>query len=346
MVASTKRRMALYGEDLDQALSVGLISTLGLDGGNAHLKVGFPGGEVWSIPSCIYELDEYDEVATPTSDEQSVLVELDQARYLIGEAAEYMGGQPIYRLRKEDVTHILFAAALSQTESSVPTVETVNVLVPDGRKAHIESSWAAAGDRIKTMRECIVNGIRKTPQVRNVNFVHEGVPAFAFAKQYGLLDRFDGYRAVGTFDVGGGEATLQRHNIQSGQIDWNANLTLPGVCSLAAAISAMLKNHFPFTPDDAVILRALSQGRYLYRSGGKEIDFEQIYEKAVGRWQQDIARKIYASKIMGSEFGGAVIVGGGAVHCAKLVEATQERFFIPETDVPLQHINAVMLAKG
>lgn len=327
--------------------TTGIAEIVGLDAGNAYLKACLNGGEVWSLPSTIKVLSDLEEIEVPT-DGQSVLIDYAGQRYLVGALADSFGGEPIYRIGKAEHLHVLFMASLALIDSRLPVIERLRVLVPDGRKAQLETQWNQAAERIKVISSCLVNGEVRQPQVREIEFVHEGVPAFRWAKDNGLFRPFENYGSAGVLDVGGGEATLQIFDMATGQVNWGKNLTLPGLQQLAAAICAHLKPRTNYTPDTAIVMRALATGRYQFGFKGQQINFTDIYQACLREWQKAILSRIAENNILDTDIGGVVIVGGGANHCQGIPKATSGRFFIPAThpEISLQGINAAMLARG
>ena len=333
---------------LERVKASGTVSVLALDGGNTWLKYSVAGAPVQCIPAVIKELDTDVEEVEPTADLDSVVIDYEGSTFVIGALAESLGGVPVYQLGKPEYTHLLFMASMSGVAefSSCPVVEKLNILVPDNRKRQLENVWESVSERIQGIKSFTVDGQMVQPQVRNVQFISEGAPAYVWAKQNGLFSQYErpGIKKVAIFDVGGGEATLQVFDIQTGRPIWTDNQTLPGLKSLADTLAGKLKPYFRTTPDTAMLLRALHLEQRVYESDGQVFDFTEQYEAARKAWSKDVLQKMQGSGLFTAEFGGVVIVGGGAAHCGGIEKATSGRFVVAKhPEVNAQEVNAIAM---
>ena len=335
----------------------GVISTLAFDGGNTGIKFAYAGSdETGYMPSVIKELDlDMYDVSYPTDDPNSAIVEFAGATYAVGALAAMMGGSPVFELGKPEFTPLLFMAALRGVEefSRCPVIEQLNILVPDARRQWLENVWNPVADQIMDIQSFRVNGQEIQPQVRNVTFISEGVPAFQWAMQEGLFGEFintPGINQMGVLDIGGGETTFKLFDSRTGQINWDAEVTLPGLNALALSIANRLKSQagFVMTPDTSDILRCLSIKHYVYEvPGAGGVDFEQQYIDARKNWAKLILQKL-AHSVTQQGVGGVVIVGGGAHHAEGLEIATQGRFVVvaeESTGINPRYINSITLSE-
>ncbi|MEM9807300.1 MAG: hypothetical protein AAF959_18705 [Cyanobacteria bacterium P01_D01_bin.56] len=333
---------------MEQVRASGTIPVLSLDGGNTWLKYSVGGAPVRCVPAVIKELDTEVEEVEPTDDPSSVIIDFEGSTFVVGSLAESLGGVPVYQLGKPEHTHLLYMAAMAGVApfSSCPVVERLNILVPDNRKRQLENVWEAVSERIQAVKSFTVDGQLIQPQVRNIKFISEGAPAYSWAKNNSLFAEYDrpGIKKVAVFDVGGGEATLQVFDSQTGRLIWTDNQTLPGLKALGDLLAGKLKPYFRTTPDTAMLLRALHLGNRIYESDGQSFDFTEQYESARKAWSQDILQKIQRSGLFTAEFGGVVIVGGGAAHCGGIENATGGRFVVAKhPEVSAQEVNAIAM---
>ena len=334
----------------------GAISVFAFDGGNTGIKFAYAGSdETGYMPSVIKEidLDMYD-IQYPADDPNSAIVEYGSKTYAVGALGAMLGGSPVFELGKADYTHILFMASLRGVEefSRCPVIEQLNILVPDARRQWLQGVWNPVADTIQGIQSFKVNGEEIQPQVRSVRFISEGIPAFEWAKNEGLFSPFlntPGINQMGVLDIGGGETTFKLFEASTGQINWDAEVTLPGLNSLAISIANRLKSQagFIITPDTSDILRCLAIKHYVYETPNGGIDFEQQYLEARSNWAKLILQKLSPS-VTQQGVGGVVIVGGGAHHADSIEVATKGRFFVASeesTGINPRYINAIALSE-
>lgn len=339
----------------------GVIEVFALDGGNTNIKFAVKGStQVGKMPSCIREIDTsiYD-LEYPIDDPNSAIVEYEGVSYLVGALAYQQGGLPIFQLGssygagKAEYMKIMFMAALRDIDqlSSCPVIEQLNILVPDARRNHLQETWNYVGEEITDITEFHVNGKLIRPQVREVKFISEGIPSFQFVKSHGLFDAYaaiPGISDFGILDIGGGESTFKLIDINTGQINWESEVTMPGLNALAESISTVLKSQsgIRLSPELPHILSCLSIQRYIYQAPGvSAFDFESVYLAVRNRWAIRILQTI-APKF-GGTVGSIAVVGGGAHHAEDLCRKVEDgRLFVPTEDVTgvdPQKINAISL---
>jgi hypothetical protein len=310
------------------------VPVLALDPGNAYLKALIPSGQghtPYCVPNYIYVADNFQEVSD-SRDTISVYapdITGSDVRYIIGQEAKFLKGEPLVSLGKADYVHIITKAVLQFTSENPIDLR---IQVADSNLPE----WSAAETRIREV----------CPQVRGIKFISEGTPPWKWMKENGSWAYPD--MANGVIDIGGGETTCQIISPR-GTVSQAKKLTLPGMYELASVVGAKLKPlGLQFSPNPGAILTSIEEGSYTYTERGAVYPFRDIFDHELSLWQKNIAKSILSSwQSSGEEFGQVLIVGGGAYLCNKLAEKFPNRFIVASNNQIenfAQMINAYALA--
>ncbi|HEY9650540.1 MAG TPA: StbA family protein, partial [Coleofasciculaceae cyanobacterium] len=87
------------------------------DGGNRFIKWIDPSNQVRIIPSCIKEVSEY-QWKRLRPDPETVFLEIDKKRYIVGKLAQNLGGEPTFQKDKCELAEILALVAIEPNPGS------------------------------------------------------------------------------------------------------------------------------------------------------------------------------------------------------------------------------------
>lgn len=328
------------------------IPTLAVDCGNGNLKAaGLSGQGVINFPSVFKQLNEYDSVPSRMREGTGAIVEYHGQTFIVGKLAQSQEGhQTVCEAGKAQSIHLFLLAVLANADTSAPVIHKLRILVPDNRPAYLEQyGWNAAAERLQSLGDCKVNGQRISPQIREIEFIPEGAPAFAWAETQGLFEglRTPNSKSAWVLDIGVGESTFQKFDLDSGLPEAGAAIRLPGTKGLANEIIKRLSPHTAYTPQLSEVLEMLDTQYFDYQSGDRVIDCSQFYQEGRSIWLKQMIGAI-AGRLDGRACG-VLVVGGGAYHAQSLAQANP-RFRVPVEQihpeaVDLQTLSAYAMAE-
>ncbi|MBW4565921.1 MAG: ParM/StbA family protein [Mojavia pulchra JT2-VF2] len=305
-----------------------LRSTVVFDGGNRFVKWIDPTGKVQIIPSCVKEVGEY-QWKRLKPDAQTVLVEVDGKRYVIGRLAQELGGEPTFQKNKCELAEILVLAAVEPNSGHTQVcIDRLVLAMPNTLDFDdVASVQRIANHPQKT--QFTRNGQEIAYTVTQVEPIDETYPAFMYAKQQGYFSYPEAKNAV--WDIGGGTA-IARIYTANGTLIHDAEVILPGTKQLAQEIAVELKEAYSmdYSPSLIDIMDAIE--RRDYRIGAaREYDFWNIYDRYASQWVE-AARAEIRSKWANHlpQLGHVLVVGGSADLARPICESTGDRFRIPE----------------
>lgn len=304
------------------------------DGGNRFSKWFSPVNLTRCLPSCIKEIDSWQD-AVP--DENTVVIDVDGVRYLVGQQAKDLKGIDVFTADKAELARILLFAAIEPTDTADNIlIDTLAISTPDSRLTGAVSHL----QRLSGTHSFLRNGRMLTARINRVEIVDECLSAWRYAWNHG---GFAYACKNGVLDLGGGTA-LARIILPSGMIVRDADIKLPGTADLARRVAAALKAKSEFQPDLGLIMDGIAN--QTFRAGQHGVPFAAIFEKARQSWLEEIRGQIktqWASHL--SEIGEVLVVGGSAELARPFVEASGGRFKIPVNPSP-QLINLYGLQEG
>jgi hypothetical protein len=308
------------------------------DGGNRFIKWLDPDNKLRCIPSCVKELSQ-SQWKRLKYDYQSVFLEVDGKRFVIGKLAQELGGEPTFQKDKCELAEILVLVAMKPSSGfNHLRVEKLCIALPNS----LNSDDVAAVRRIANhplTREFVRNGHEISYTVADVEPIDETYPAFLYAQKQGFYQFPEAKNAV--WDIGGG-TSIARLYTPNGTLIHEAEVILPGTKQLAQQIAAELKEAYnlDYSPGLPEIMDAIERQDYLY--GIDSLDFWEIYDHSASHWVE-AARSEIRSKWDSHtpQLGHVLVVGGSAELARPICEATGDRFFIP--DQP-QFFNIIAMA--
>ncbi|WP_414588756.1 ParM/StbA family protein [Scytonema sp. PCC 10023] len=298
------------------------------DGGNRFIKWIDPNNQVQCIPSCLKEVSEY-QWRRIKPDAQTVLLEVEGKRFVIGKLAQELGGEPTFQKDKCELAEILVLAAIEPNPGfNHVRVEKLAIALPNT----LNNDDVAAVGRIANhplTKEFTRNGQAITYTVGEVEPIDETYPAFLYAQQQGFFQFPAAKNAV--WDIGGG-TSIARIYTPNGTLIHDAEVILPGTKQLAQKIAVEAKEVFglDYSPSLVDIMDALARGDYKF-GAAKEYDFWDIYDRVCSDWVES-ARGEIRSKWTEHlpQLGEVLVIGGSAALARPICEDTNDRFFIPE----------------
>lgn len=297
------------------------------DGGNRFIKWIDPNNRVQCIPSCVKEVTEY-QWKRIKPDNQTVLVFVEDKRYVIGKLAVELGGQPTFQGDKCQLAEILALAAIEPNPgANLVRIESMAIALPNS----LDAQDVAALQRIANhplTKEITRNGQSITYTVSEVVPIDETYPAFLYAQQQGFFQFPDAKNAV--WDIGGGTAIARIYTPNGSMIE-DGEVILPGTKHLAQQIAVELKQTYglDYSPNLTEIMDAVERHDYLY--GTDKLDFWGTYDRCTSQWVESARAAIRSSWVDHlAQLGHVMVVGGSAELARPICEATGDRFFIPE----------------
>lgn len=295
------------------------------DGGNRHIKWVDPHGNIQCIPSCVKEVNSY-QWKRLKPDEQSVLVELDDTRYVIGRLAQELGGEPTFQKDKCELAEILALAAIQPNPGyDCVHIETLLAALPNTlNEADVAKVTRIANHPLT--KEFRRNGEYIVYTIDKVLPIDETEPAFWYAQHQNMFLFPQAKNAI--LDIGGGTA-IARIYTPNGSIIHDAEIILPGTKQLAQQIAVELKEFYEldYSPALTDIMDAIARGDCIY--GTNQLDFVSIFERACDVWVEATRLEIrskWASHL--PQLGEVLIVGGSADIAAPICQKSGDRFKI------------------
>jgi hypothetical protein len=299
--------------------------TVVFDGGNRFIKWIDPLGNVQCIASCLKECSEY-QWKRLKPDAQSVLLEVDGKRYVIGRLAQELGGEPTFQKDKCELAEILALVAIQPNPGqSAVHIKKLVVALPNT----LNDDDVAAVQRISNhplTKQFRRNGEFITYTVDEVTPADETEPAFLYAQSQGFFSFPEAKNAI--MDIGGGTC-ISRIYTPNGTMIHDAEVILPGTKALAQQIAVELKELYglDYSPSLPNIMDAIQRGDCLY--GTDRLDFSELFEQACNQWVEAVRSEIrskWASHL--PELGEVLIVGGSADIAQPICQSSGDRFKI------------------
>jgi hypothetical protein len=301
-----------------------------LDAGNRFIKWLDPQGRVRCIPSYVLATENWQEV---TWDDESVVVEVDGKKYVIGKIAKELGGKAIFSESKTDWAWLLGYVALEPNlGENTLTVEELVYFLPDTR--HQQSVEGVKKiETFASAKEFRRNGVDIVATVRRVIPTDETRGAYCYAIRNGLFN----YPQLtnGVVNIGGGDISCHVYlpnlkNPERAIIDRDQDLNLKGkgTAYLAEKIAAAVAPMIGERPSADWIMDGIADGSFTIAQTG-------TYFKP----QFDAAQDVYCSELRGriktewsralATMGEVLVVGGSATLVKPIVDLFQGRWRIP-----------------
>lgn len=285
------------------------------DPGNRFIQWMSPDGSPRIAPAYVKELQPWDEEIH--WDDNSVVVEIGEQRFCVGQIAKDLGGIPIYESEKSDLAWMAAIVALEPNEGatalSVDRFKMLCTKKTDRYKAaaeYLQSLKWLPDNRVFTRngRTIAIGSIRK------VELIEECIPPFLWAKKHKLFSHPQKLQAF--VDAGGGD-TSARLITSNGTIyrEGGAELVLPGTKELALAISGAMLRDLQYNPDPSAIMDAIADGSYTLQvgMGFEEVNFKPYFDRCLVGWAESLRDKIKQGWAKPwNEIGEVFIVGGSA----------------------------------
>lgn len=300
-------------------------SCVAFDGGNRFIKWVNPENEVCVIPSCVKEVSET-QWRRIKPDPQTVLIEVEGKRYVIGRQAQELNGEPIFQRNKCELAEIIALVAIEPNPGfDYVRVEKLAIALPsDTNESDVNSLRKLVNHPLA--KEFRRNGKDLSYTIASVEPLNETEPAFLYAKQQGMF-AFPN-NPNGIWDIGGG-TSIARLYLPSGTMVQEIEVILPGTKELAQQIASEVQAIFglSYSPSLADIMDAIARGDYLY--GTNRLDFSAIYHDVCAKWVESARAEIRSkwAKYL-PNLGEVVVVGGSANLAAPICEASGDRFWI------------------
>jgi hypothetical protein len=250
---------------------------LPFDGGNRFIKWVDTSNQVRMIPSCIKEVSAT-QWKRVKPDAQTITIEVDGKRYLIGKQAQELCGEPVFNRNKCELAEIIALVAIEPNPGAdyVHIANFAIALPSDTNESDIEALKKL--ENYPNAREFKRNGQHVCYTIAHVQPVNETEPAFLFAFQKGLFAFKENPNAV--WDIGGG-TSIARIYLPSGLMIQDAEIILPGTKELAQQIASEMQAVFKLSYSPALpdIMDAIARGDYLYSTA--KLDFSPIYKEGL-----------------------------------------------------------------
>lgn len=300
--------------------SLDIVKTLAVDAGNRFIKWVDHKGNIQSIPSYTIQLEDCQD--TPKPSKNSVILEFEDERWVVGQLAKELGGQPTFEGNKTALAKLLVLSAIAPIgDSDLPlVVENLRLALPDSRhKDDIKNL-----KELENVRTVIRNGVNFTYSIRKVEAIEEGVGSYRYAMANGLY-RFLS-RPNGIWDIGGGTSQLKLFT-PTGVLMQKSTIILPGTFDLANEIAVALVPRLGYSPSLGLIMDGIADTHYLLGTTG--LSFAKEFETARQKWVAGLRTQInnrWRSEL--ATFGEVLIVGGSAPLFQEVEKSTQGRFKI------------------
>ncbi len=277
------------------------------------------------IPSCIKEVS-ITQWQRIKPDPQTVLIEVEGKRYVIGKQAQELDGEPVFQRNKCELAQIIALVAIEPN----PGLDYVHIsklaiaLPSDTNESDVEALQKL--ENYPNAREFKRNGKHICYTIVQVEPLNETEPAFLYAQQQGMFAFSGNPNAV--WDIGGG-TSIARIYLPSGTMVQDAEIILPGTKELAQQVASEVQATFGlnYSPALADIMDAIARGDCLY--GTNRLDFSAIYQDVCEKWVESARAEIRSkwAKYL-PNLGEVLIVGGSASLAAPICLASGDRFWI------------------
>ncbi len=281
-----------------------IIKTFAIDAGNRFIKWIDRNGNPNSLPSYSLQLEDWMDTPRPTK--RSVTLEIDGDRYVVGQLAKELGGEPTFQGDKSALSKLLVLSAITPIgDSTLPLmIENLRIALPDSRyKKDLENLR-----KLEQVRTVVRNGVNFTYGIRKIEAIDEGIGAYRFARQAKLFQYVNRPNAI--LDIGGG-TSLAKVFSPGGVLMRASDLILPGTFDLAKQVATALLPKINYSPDLGMIMDGIAEGNYLLGTTG--ISFATEFEKARQKWVEGLKSQLRTHwKQEFQTIGEVLIVGGSA----------------------------------
>lgn len=298
--------------------NVSRVAVFAIDAGNRFIKFIDRRGNPHRLPSYTKKLEPWQDQLEP--DSHSVTLEIEGTRYVVGRLAKELGGKPSFLGNKAQLAHLLVLSGIEPFEGSeIPLlIERLVLALPDSRNPE-NLSHLKQLEGVKTITR---NGVTFTYSIRKVVAIDECVGAYRFAINGNLFNYPLKTNAI--IDCGGG-TTLGKIFTQSGQINRDGDIVLPGTANLARAIATSLTPKLGYSPELDLILDGIGEGTFTL--GTTDINFKKEFIAAHETWIEDIRSRIRAAwQPYFNQIAEVLIVGGSAPLLQPLEVSSGGRF--------------------
>ena len=295
------------------------------DGGNRFIKWVDPENEIQMIPSCIKEVSET-QWKRIKPDPQTVLIEVDGKRYIVGRQAQELDGEPVFQHNKCELAEIIALVGIEPNPGFdyVHIAKFAIALPNDTNEADVKALRKL--ENYPNAREFKRNGKHICYTIAYVKPLNETEPAFLYAQQQGMFAFPDNPNAV--WDIGGG-TSIARIYLPSGTLVQDGEILLPGTKELAQQVATEMQAELGliYSPALADVMDAIAKGDCLY--GTAKLDFSAIYHDKCEKWVESARAEIRSkwAKYL-PNLGEVLIVGGSANLAAPICQASGDRFWI------------------
>lgn len=302
-----------------------LRTCVAFDGGNRFIKWVDPKNEVRMIPSSIKEVSET-QWKRIKPDAQTVLIEIEGKRYIVGKQAQELDGEPVFQHNKCELAEIIALVAIEPNPGFdyIHIAKLAIALPSDTNELDVEALRKL--ENYPNAREFKRNGKHICYTIAHVEPLNETEPAFLYAQQQGMFSFPDNPNAV--WDIGGG-TSIARIYLPSGTMVQDAEIILPGTKELAQQVATEVQALFGlnYSPALADIMDAIASGDCLY--GTAKLDFSVIYQDVCEKWIESARAEIRSkwAKYL-PNLGEVLIVGGSANLAAPICSSSGDRFWI------------------
>lgn len=302
-----------------------LRTCVAFDGGNRFIKWVNPENEVRMIPSCIKEVSttQWQRIKP---DPQTVLIELDGKRYVIGKQAQELDGEPVFQRNKCELAEIIALVAIEPNLGLdyVHIAKLAIALPSDTNELDVEALRKL--ENYPLTKQFRRNGKDICYTIGRVEPLNETEPAFLYAQQQGMFAFPDNPNAI--WDIGGG-TSIARIYLPSGTLVQDAEIILPGTKELAQQVATEMQAMcgLSYSPALSDVMDAIARGDCLY--GTAKLDFSAIYQDVCEKWVESARAEIRSkwAKYL-PNLGEVVVVGGSANLAAPICQASGDRFWI------------------
>lgn len=301
------------------------------DGGNRFIKWLDSDNKIQMISSCIKEvsLAQWQRIKP---DPQTVLIEVDSKRYIIGKQAQELDGEPVFQHNKSQLAEIIALVAIEPNSGFdyVHVAKLAIALPSDTNHSDVEALRKL--ENYPNAREFKRNGKTINYTIHHIEPLNETEPAYLYAKQQGMFAFPD--NPNGVWDIGGG-TSIARIYLPSGTMVQDAEIILPGTKELAQQVATEMQVVFDlnYSPALTDVMDAIAKRDCLY--GTAKLDFSDIYQDICNKWVESARAEIRSkwSKYL-PNLGEVMVTGGSARLAAPICEASGDRFWIaPESQL-------------
>jgi hypothetical protein len=302
--------------------NINLVKIQAIDAGNRHIKWLDRKNNPRRIPSYSLQLEDFQD--TPKGNDESVVIEFEGDRFVLGKIAKTMKGVPTYQTEKTDpnLAKLLIMAAMEPVQGSVLPlhIEQLRICLPDSRnREQVNNLKSLTGT--KTI---IRNGVEITYSIAAIEVWDECKGSYLYGKKANLYNYPN--HVNGVLDIGGG-TILAKLFSPDGEFIRGGDVRLDGTFELARAIASHLLPKLNYSPELPTIMDAIADKSLTLGATG--ISFKQEFGACKTKWVESVrARLKEAWQPYRSDIGEVLICGGSAPLFQSLEVSSSGRFKI------------------